>query len=361
MDRMHIKLAFLFAGVWIPCLLTGCQKEEIQSYIPPKPVEFKDFPEQREGPRERMLAAIIPHDDENWFLKLQGPEAVVAAHKAEFDEVLRTFHFVDKKDQPAEWTTPKGWKKLPATKGRYATLELEDEKNPLQMTVTMLPGGGMVVPNINRWRKQLGLNWITAMDLPRFSTEVKVASGKAIGVDIVGVPDREAAMPNIPEHAGVADGARPAAPEKKSIDYTLPAGWTPLPDKGGAVRTEASFAIKEGNQSALVTVTVLPGQSGSIEQNIDRWRGQFGLPPGKGTELKPAGEVTVGGIRSPLVDITAPAAKGVEAQRMLVALVSKEGGTWYFKMTGSAEIVNRQKTTFEAFLSSVRFQGGPRG
>ncbi|CAN5285656.1 hypothetical protein BH10PLA2_BH10PLA2_34340 [soil metagenome] len=361
MDRMHKKLSLLFTGLWIPCLLAGCQKEEIQSYLPPKPVELKEAPEQRDGSRERMLAAVIPHDDENWYLKLQGPEAVVAAHKAEFDEVLRTFHFVDKKDQPAEWTTPKGWKKLPATERRYATLELEDEKNPLQITVTMLPGGGMVVPNINRWRKQLGLNWITAMDLPRVSTEVKIASGKAIAVDIVGVPDREAAMPNTPEHAGVAKGARPAALERKSIDYTLPAGWIPLPDKGGAIRTEAAFAIKEGNQNAVITVTILPGDSGSLESNIDRWRRQLDLPAGKGNELKPAGEVTVSGIRSPLVDITAPAANGVEARRMLVALVSKGDGTWYFKMTGSAEIVKRQKTTFEAFLSSVRFQGGPRG
>jgi len=68
MDRMRNKLAILLAGIWFPCLLVaGCQKEEIQSYLPPKPVEVKDVPEQRDGPRERMLAAVIPHDDENWF------------------------------------------------------------------------------------------------------------------------------------------------------------------------------------------------------------------------------------------------------------------------------------------------------
>ncbi len=68
MDRMHPKFAIVVAGLLLSCLLlTGCQKEEIQTYLPPKPVEMKDEPEMREGPRQRMLAAIIPHEDENWF------------------------------------------------------------------------------------------------------------------------------------------------------------------------------------------------------------------------------------------------------------------------------------------------------
>ena len=359
---MHTKFAVMVAGLMCPCLLlTGCQKEEIQSYLPPKPVEVKDSPEQRDGPRERMLAAIIPHDDENWYLKLQGPEQAIASHKAEFDEVLRTFHFGSNKEQPAEWTTPKGWTKSPSNEMRYATLELDDKKTPLQMTITRLAGKGLMVPNVNRWRKQLGLNWVAAIDLPKVSTEVKIAAGKAIAVDMVGVPNRSAAMPNIPEHAEVQPPKDEERPGPKPFEYTLPSGWTPMGDKGGAIRTAAAFVITEGNQEAMVTVTQLPGQSGSLEMNIDRWRGQLGLPAGKPEELKPSATVTVGGIRAPFIDLSGPKTDGRDPRRMLVAVVNQGESTWYFKMMGSVEIVGRQKSTFEAFMSSVHFQGGPRG
>jgi hypothetical protein len=362
MDRMHPKYIVFVAAVLFSCvLLTGCQKEEIQSYLPPTPVEMKAQPELREGPRQRMLAAVIPHDDENWFLKLQGPEQAVTAHKAEFDEVLRTFHFVDKKNEPAEWTTPKGWTRRPQTEQRYATLELDDQNTPLEISVTRLAGGGMIVPNVNRWRKQLGLNPVAAMDLHKVTTQVKIAPGSATMVDLVGVSDRAAAMPRDAAHAGAERGQAARAPASKPFEYTLPAGWTPMADKGGAIRTAATFVVTEGAQEALVTVTQLQGRSGSLAMNIDRWRTQLGLPPGTPEELKTSTETTVGGIRSPFIDLTGPKTDGRDPKRMLVAIVTQGDATWYFKMLGSADLVGRQKSTFEAFMSSVRFSGGPRG
>ena len=69
----------------------------------------------------------------------------------------------------------------------------------------------------------------------------------------------------------------------------------------------------------------------------------------------------IGGIRSPYVDLVGPKSANGEAQRMLVAAVSQGDATWYFKILGSAELVGRQKPAFEAFMSSVRFKGGPNG
>ncbi len=294
-------------------------------------------------------------------MKLQGPDQAIAAHKAEFDEVLRTFHFVDKKDEPAEWTTPKGWTRQPQTEQRYATIEFDDKKTPLEISVTRLAGGGMIVPNVNRWRKQLGLNPVAAMDLHKVTSQVKTATGAATMVDIVGVSDRAAAMPRDAAHAGMGKKPAEGGPAPKPFEYTVPAGWTPMADKGGAIRRAATFVVSEGAQEALVTVIPLQGPSGSLADNIDQWRRSLGLPPGTPEELKISAETTVGGIRSPFIDLTGPKTEGRDQKRMLVAFATLGDSTWYFKMLGSADLVGRQKSTFEAFMSSVRFQGGSRG
>jgi hypothetical protein len=367
MDRKNFHPAIFVSALCGICIgVLGCQKEEIQSYLPPKPVEVTDVPDFPPGPRERMLAALVPHGDEVWFLKLQGPEKVVSAHKIEFDDVLRSFRFVDNKDEPVTWTTPKGWTVQPKTQMRYATLLLDNKDAPLELSITQLPrppDGGWVVNNVNRWRKQLGLNPVTGMDLHKVTTEVKLQAEKAIAVDMVGVPDKAAAMSRMPPgHEAMAD-APPAekTPEPKPFDYTLPSGWKPVADKGGPIRTAGSFVVVEGDQEALVTITRLAGQSGSLAMNIDRWRGQLGLPAARPEELKPSGELKVGGIVSPYLDLTGPKANGRDPKRMLVAIVTQGDSIWYFKMIGSAELVSRQKTTFEAFMSSVRFQGGSHG
>ena len=123
MARKYIHLAILFPALCCLGLVApGCQKDDIQTYVAPKPVEVKDTPPQGDGPKERMLGAVIPHTDEVWFLKMQGPEELVAKHKSGFDQVLRSFHFVDNKDKPVAWTTPAGWNTIPESEMRYATL-----------------------------------------------------------------------------------------------------------------------------------------------------------------------------------------------------------------------------------------------
>ena len=49
---------------------------------------------------------------------------------------------------------------------------------------------------------------------------------------------------------------------------------------------------------------------------------------------------------------------GKETRRILGVVVPRRGQTWFFKMTGPADLVDKQKPVFEAFLKSVRFDGG---
>ncbi|MGJ8652373.1 MAG: hypothetical protein ACSHX8_03785 [Opitutaceae bacterium] len=64
------------------------------------------------------------------------------------------------------YTTPEGWKELPASGIRKATFQLEDENGKAELAVTVFPGDvGGLLANVNRWRGQVGLDPIKDADL----------------------------------------------------------------------------------------------------------------------------------------------------------------------------------------------------
>jgi hypothetical protein len=353
-DSAIWTLALCLLGVAAP----GCHKEDIQSYAIPSPVDVKDEPDFGAAPRERMLGAVIPHGDEVWFLKLQGPVKAIDAHRAAFDQVLRSFRFVNDKDKPVAWTTPTGWTSQPESENRYATLKLDSKETPLELTITRLPGTGNIVANVNRWRGQLSLNPVTWAAIPKVTTQVKLESATAICTDFVGVSKRSAAMARAAERPEAQDAK---AAEGPPLEFTVPNGWTALPDQGGAFSPVVAFRVVEGSQEATIKVTKLAGQI-PLANNVDRWRDQVKLPAATPEELKrDVREFSVGGINSPYVDLVGPKSAKGEPQRLLVVAVVQGASTWYFKLLGPAELVGRQKPAFEAFMSSVRFKGGSNG
>jgi hypothetical protein len=65
--------------------------------------------------------------------------------------------------------------------------------------------------------------------------------------------------------------------------------------------------------------------------------------------------MNVDGEHGGYVDLTGPESAG--ASRILAVMVQRDGSTWFFKMRGPADLVGRQKNSFEAFVGSVRFTG----
>ncbi len=51
---------------------------------------------------------------------------------------------------------------------------------------------------------------------------------------------------------------------------------------------------------------------------------------------------------------TAPAGK-THPQDMIVAILTHEGNTWFFKMTGDAPLVGAQKEELLQFVKSMKF------
>ncbi|HLZ53757.1 MAG TPA: hypothetical protein VKS19_04685 [Verrucomicrobiae bacterium] len=156
-------------------------------------------------------------------------------------------------------------------------------------------------------------------------------------------PPPNATAPTAPDQSG----NNPAQPQ---LQWTLPAGWTKAAPGEMSI---ASFKVPgQGGAEADVTVVPLPGMAGGNTANVNRWRGQVGLPAATADELQKMGEaVQVGDQSATLYDLTG----SDNAKRILGVIQERSGTTWFFKMTGDAGLVEQQKPEFEAFLKSLTF------
>jgi hypothetical protein len=140
------------------------------------------------------------------------------------------------------------------------------------------------------------------------------------------------------------------------LKYTLPAGWQEKPASQFRV---ASFDIVADGKKADVSVIPLGGSSGGSLANLNRWRGQIGLPPVDEAGMKQAAEtVEIAGMAAELYDIAPPAGDGTTG--ILGAILQGGDTAWYFKVIGDANLVKGQKANFIAFLKSVSL-GQPAG
>ena len=140
------------------------------------------------------------------------------------------------------------------------------------------------------------------------------------------------------------------APEPAPADapqIALPAGWTAL-TPGPMQMGKFSVPEKDGAK-AEVTVSVFPSDTGGMLANINRWRGQVGLPAtdeaGLATCTAPLDAALPGAV---LADL-----KG-EAKHMVGAIVPR-GGQWFFyKLTGEAAAVSAARESFVSFAKAAK-------
>ena len=337
-----------WAGPFVYGVVTDAAgRQGVRQYTAPK----AEAPE-----KVGLLGVIYPHGDLTWFFKLMGPESAVSAQADAVNDFLKSVHFTDQGDRPMEWKLPEGWQPVADAKannpGHYATLRIESKDKPsLEMTVTKFPGtvGGLLA-NVNRWRGQVGLSPIEENELDRDTRKEEFNGNPTTVVKLVGPgskPGSGTPFMNLPAAAG---------PDKTPFHYTKPDGWEEVADAGGPIVRAAVFKVKDGDQSAEVTVTPLPGDAGGLLPNVNRWRGQLKLDPFTEAQLKDFPKVDVAGASVSVVDT----GEGAGRQRILGAVVPHAGGTWFFKMTGPSDVVEKQKSRFTDFLKSVTF-GADKG
>jgi hypothetical protein len=149
-------------------------------------------------------------------------------------------------------------------------------------------------------------------------------------------------------------GDVPAPPRPQAgLAWTLPKGWQETREGAGMRYATLKPAVK-GNGKIDVSVVVLPGPAGGELANVNRWRGQIGLPAIGDPELAAARKTLKSKAGSvSLYDYTS---EGNVKTRLVAGLLSSQGNSWFFKMVGDADTIGAARTDFVALLESLRLE-----
>jgi hypothetical protein len=112
----------------------------------------------------------------------------------------------------------------------------------------------------------------------------------------------------------------------------------------------ASYDVPGKAGPADASIVVLSGDAMGVLANVNRWRGQVGLPPFDGEGELAAGSVKVktGAGEAVVVDFSG------SGTRLLAAVLGRKGETWFVKTTGPDESVAAAKPAFLELVKSLR-------
>jgi hypothetical protein len=330
----HAIACLLWAFV---IFLTGCQEEGVRHYTAPKERFLRTSPQEEDI---RLLGALAFNGDIGWGFKLMGTGKEIDAHKAEFDEFIHTIRFTDKDSHAIQWKALASWHKLKGDEYTHASFLLGPDTRPLRLTVSRLEGASAksVLLNVNRWRGQLHLPELPGEDdLKNVCQETEVGGVKVILVDMTG---SEAAKSEDALSAPI---------------YVKPEDWQKIPDPKGM--RLAVFRIVDGDKSAEVGITRVATLPNGLLRNVNRWRGQLGLEPTTPDRLpKEVQNIQVDGTAATSIDLSGKENSDSASLRLLGVLVERKTQTWTFTLKGPADLVDKQKAVFDAFVQSVRWK-----
>ena len=354
--RWLLLLAVSVAGCSQPDEITHYRVERVETPVVAKP----KGPTGGGGPQQ-VLGAIYLRGDMAWFFKAFGAPAEVAAVEGDYQAFLQTVTFSD--DGKPKWELPSGWKQLPGSQFRLATLRLGTQESAPEASVIGLPKTGddeqkYLLDNVNRWRNQLQLPPWTAEQMKAELKTEKAGDAEYQYVSLTGTAESGGGM--TPPFAGGnrpprgdaprVDSPPPSAPPASTdIKFELPEGRKEVTPASAI--TKAAFRAGEG-EKLEITITVLGGPAGGLADNVNRWRGQIKLPRASDDELKATlKDVSVDGAEGKLVELVG---EGDSAESILGAIVLKGNASWFVKAKGPVAVAAAEKARFEAFVQSLK-------
>ena len=346
----------------------GCSsREPIASYTARKP-EVVDPTLVATPPKvvpQQTLGAIVLLESAGWFFKATGDPSAVEPKREEFLTFVKQVRFSAGAQPRPSWDLPEGWTEQPGDGFRFATLLMPSGDQPLAISISTLPlqvsPEQFVLMNVNRWRGQVGLPELTQEELAATLEKFKVGDRDAMFVSLVGesagggmsgAPIAPFAggstAPVTSAPVGPAESTARAASSGSKITYDTPAGWTPGPT---TEFRQAAFTVADGDKKVEVTVIPLASTSGTLLQNVDRWRGMVGLEATTEAELaKSAEKVETLGVTADLVELVGP-------QSTILGVVAPvKDQIWYIKLQGDSDLAQREKARFQEFVKSLRLK-----
>ena len=365
------------AGVLLVLALVGCKRENNRVYYAPQ----EPPPTQAAAPAGGQL----PPPD------LAAPPGLPALH----------------------WTLPDGWQEKKPTEMRVASFNVTGKDGQTaDVSVIPLPIAGRDLELVNMWRQQLQLPPVSGPDVDQQAETVAIGADqgklfdlaseqpiidgkfrarilvammtrgtmswffkmngadafvasqkpafiqflKTISFDEPMAGAQTALPPGHPPIGGgmtaAADAMAPAGNSGKPV-WTVPPGWQEIPP---AEFLLAEYTITGANGAkADVNVAMLNGEGGGVLPNVNRWRGQLGLPPATEENLPTVtSTLEVAGGQGTMVDMTGTDPKTGQKARLIGVILPQAGQTWFYKLMGDEQLVGQQKEAFVKFIQSAK-------
>ncbi|MCI0746018.1 MAG: hypothetical protein L0Y58_11480 [Verrucomicrobia subdivision 3 bacterium] len=330
--------------------LAGCKKEEIRVYVAPK-----------EKPAPTRTAA---HDS--------GPRP------------------------HAHYTVPGGWTEVEPGAMRSARFSVPGSVGNLDVSILPLPGvtaGQLDI--VNLWREQVRLEAVSESDLGGLAEKVRIGEKEGELFDMVSndpmIEDKHKARILVAmvkdgdtswfiKMTGEDESVRQQKPvftdflRSISFDYSahgtevaktaapgaevkpawaVPKNWKEVEPTQMVL---AKFiASGQGDAKAEITVSVFPGDVGGVHANVNRWRGQIGLPAASDSEMKSIIQpLDAPGGGAILVDMSGENLGTKARTRLIGAIVPDGGRTWFYKMMGADAVAEAEKPALIRFIQSAK-------
>lgn len=147
------------------------------------------------------------------------------------------------------------------------------------------------------------------------------------------------------------------------VKWTAPSGWKTEAARPMRVVTYLAPPVAGDTASAECAVYFFgPGQGGSVEANLDRWKGQMTSADGKPAAAKiakrtihqiPVTTIDSSGDYSGMGGPMAATSSVAKNYRLLGAIIEAPAGNIFIKFTGPAKTVAARQADFEQMLNSL--------
>jgi hypothetical protein len=146
-----------------------------------------------------------------------------------------------------------------------------------------------------------------------------------------------------------------------------PAGWTAKPITSSMRAADFLLPAKPGAEAELVVTYFGPNGAGSIDDNVERWVGQFTQADGKSSrDVAKIEKLTFAGQDATVIAVSGhyaaqamPGGAGAvdkQDQSLLAAIVVSPSGPYYFKLVGAKSTIDANAAAFRAMLTSMKLR-----
>lgn len=136
-----------------------------------------------------------------------------------------------------------------------------------------------------------------------------------------------------------------------AISSATPSSWKTLAPT--AIRKANYVYTNRRGEETHITLSSIPGSTGSLLAHLNLWRTEIDLPPIESTDLAAVIDINSrNGIETRETDLR-HANPSPDQQRIIASVFSHSGHTWFFKMIGPHDDVESQKSNFNQFLNTI--------